>query len=74
MLKVRWNPESQTWEHVRDPRRAQAKWDKRHLVTVSTHLTRRQWEALRRICARNHVTVYAIVREFLLQYIRAHDA
>jgi|GEM_PF-3132614 len=71
MLKVRRN-EAGEWVPVKDPRRAQAKWDRRHMVTVSTHLTRRQWQTLRKVCERNHVTVYALVRDFLLAYIRAH--
>lgn len=71
MLKVRLN-EAGEWVPMPNPRRAQAKWDRRHLITVSTHLTRKQRDSLCKICNRQHVTVYALVRDFLLDYIRAH--
>lgn len=58
----------------RYPREPQARWDKRHLVTVSTHLTKLQWERLRYHCACDGVTVYALVREYLLRYISDRDA
>lgn len=55
-------------------RTAQAKWDKRHLLTVSTHLTRSQYDRLRYYTALNGVKPYAIVRDFLLRYIRQQEA
>ena len=54
-------------------RKPQAKWDKRHLVTVSTHLTRAQWRRLQRCVAREHTTIYRLVREFLLRFIDASE-
>ena len=47
----------------------QAKWDRRHLVTVSTHLTRKQYAQLRRCLAYDQIRVYRLVRKFLLDYI-----
>ena len=47
----------------------QAKWDKRHLVTVSTHLTEEQYQNLRALCVLNHDKPYFIVRRALLTYI-----
>ncbi|MBQ6116399.1 MAG: hypothetical protein IJL08_03640 [Oscillospiraceae bacterium] len=54
-------------------RKPQAKWDRRHLITISTHLTREQHRRLKRCCARQHVTVYRLVREFLLAFIAEWD-
>ena len=53
------------------PRPRQAKWDRRHLVTVGTHLTQEQYDLLRAACEANHTTPYYIVRGYLLEYINA---
>lgn len=58
----------------RYPRKPQARWDKRYLITVSTHLTRSQWERLKYHCACDGIAVYALVREYLLRYIHTKDA
>ena len=50
-------------------RTAQAKWDRRHLITVSTHLTRAQYARLRRCVAYDGTRIYRLVRRFLLNYI-----
>lgn len=55
------------------PRKRQSLWDKRHLITVSTHLTARQYELLRAACRANNTTPYAIVRDFLFGYIDAAE-
>lgn len=52
-------------------RARQARWDRRRLVTVGTHLTREQHELLRLACEVNHTTPYHIVRAYLLEYIAA---
>ena len=57
----------------RYPRKAQAKWDKRRLITVSTHLTRKQWERLKYHCACDGKPAYALVRDYLLKYIHDRD-
>ena len=46
------------------------KWDSRNLRTISTHLRSDEAEELRRICSTQHVTPYAMVREYLRDYIR----
>ena len=48
----------------------QSKWDRRNLRTVSTHVTTREAEALRRICGRRGTTPYALLRRFVRQVIR----
>lgn len=54
-------------------RHKQALWDKRHLITVSTHLTTAQYDLLRAACRADATTPYRIVRNFLLNYIEAAD-
>lgn len=48
------------------------KWDSRNLRTVSTHLRTEEAEELRQICALQHLTPYALVREWLRDYIKQH--
>lgn len=48
------------------------KWDSRNLRTISTHLRTDEAEELRRICAAQHVTPYAMIREYLRDYIKQH--
>ena len=50
----------------------QAKWDRRHLVTVSTHLTEAQYNILRAVCTIKRVTPYEICRKALLDFISGH--
>lgn len=50
-------------------RERQAKWDRRHLVTVSTHLTEAQYLTLRAICTIKRITPYEICRKALLDFI-----
>ena len=50
----------------------QAKWDRRHLVTVSTHLTEAQYNILRAVCTIKRVTPYEICRKALLDFIGGH--
>lgn len=59
-------------EHFK--RKAQAKWDRRHLFTVSTHLTTQQHDRLRHACACKGTIPYRLVRDFLLSYIRSVEA
>lgn len=48
----------------------QGRWDKRYLVTVSTHLTRREYDVLMGVCAALGTKPYAIVRDYLREYCR----
>lgn len=50
-------------------RKPQAKWDKHHLFTVSTHLTTKQYERLKRCAARDGVKVYRLLWLFLQDYM-----
>ena len=50
-------------------RQRQAKWDKRHLMTVSTHLTMEEYARLQAVCAVTRERPYRILREHLLKYI-----
>ena len=54
-------------------RKRQSRWDRRHLVTVSTHLTDREHDLLRAACRADNTTPYAIVRDFLYAYIDAAE-
>ena len=54
-------------------RQRQAKWDKRHLMTVSTHLTMEEYARLQAVCAVTRERPYRILREFLLQYIEGEE-
>ena len=50
-------------------RKRQAKWDKRHLMTVSTHLNVEEYARLQAVCEVTRERPYRIMREYLLQYI-----
>ena len=52
-------------------RERQSKWDRRHLVTVSTHLNDRDYDLLRAACRADYTTPYKLVRDFLQGYIEA---
>lgn len=52
-------------------RERQSKWDRRHLVTVSTHLNDREYDLLRAACRADCTTPYKLVRDFLQGYIEA---
>ena len=52
-------------------RERQSKWDRRHLVTVSTHLNDRDYDLLRAACRADCTTPYKLVRDFLQDYIEA---
>lgn len=54
-------------------RQRQSRWDRRHLVTVSTHLTARQHEILTAACRAEGTTPYRIVRDFLQEYVDAAE-
>ena len=49
----------------------QARWDRRNLVTVSTHVSREQAARFRKACAIAGATPYHVLREFIMSY---HDA
>lgn len=51
------------------PRHRQARWDRLHLVTVSTHLTALQYVMVREACKRKGVTMYAFLRRALLDLV-----
>lgn len=48
-------------------RSRQAKWDKRNLRTVSTHVSLEQADRFRRACSRNRTTPYAALRDYVLR-------
>lgn len=50
-------------------RKPQAKWDRRHLVTVSTHLTTAQYKRLKHCAARDGIKVYRLLWIFLQDYM-----
>jgi hypothetical protein len=50
--------------------RRQSSWDRRHLATLSTHVTSSQAEAFRAACRANAVRPYVALRDFVLQYTR----
>lgn len=52
-------------------RSSQSKWDRRNLVTVSTHLTRIEYEALRIVCNLQSITPYRLLHSYLKNYIRS---
>lgn len=47
------------------PAKRQRKWDKKHLRTVSTKVSRREYEHLKALCAARCTTVYAVTQELL---------
>lgn len=53
-------------------RERQEAWDRRHLRTVSTHLTVQEADALDVICGINRVTKYDLLHGFLLDYLEAN--
>ena len=50
-------------------RQRQAKWDKRHLMTVGTHLTMEEYARLQAVCAVTRERPYHLMRTFLLNHI-----
>ena len=40
-------------------------WDKRYLITVSTHILRKDKIALEEYCHRNHTTPYNLLKSYL---------
>ena len=52
-------------------RERQSKWDRRHLVTVSTHLNDRDYDLLKAACRADCTTPYKLVRDFQHGYIEA---
>ena len=48
----------------------QARWDKVHLRTVSTHLTYQEWATLRAICEAEGTKPYRLLRDYLREYMR----
>lgn len=55
-------------------RERQARWDRRHLVTVSTHLTEGEYWELRALCAAEGRKPYELLRTYLLAYMAARRA
>ncbi len=53
-------------------RTRQARWDRRNLRTVSTHLTTKQAALLKMICYTNHTTPYRLLRTVSLAYINRY--
>lgn len=51
----------------------QARWDARHLRTVSTHVPPEEAAQFRRACSAKGVTAYAVLRAFVQAYV-ATDA
>lgn len=49
----------------KSPPKRQRKWDKKHLRTVSTKVTRREYEELKALCNARCTTVYAVMQELL---------
>lgn len=54
-------------------RNRQAKWDKLHLRTVSTHLTYKEWARLRAICDAEGKTPYRLLQDYLRHYMDAAE-
>ena len=50
--------------------RRQSRWDRRHLATLSTHVTLSEAEAFRAACRANAVRPYVAIKEFVRQYTR----
>lgn len=50
-------------------RKAQAKWDRQHLRTVSTKLDRATYEELKAVCDRWNMTPYAVLRRLLITHV-----
>ena len=60
------------WE--RYERERQAKWDRRNLRTVSTHLTVKEARELKEFCQRRGISQYALVRRLLREAMAADRA
>ena len=60
------------WE--RYERERQAKWDRRNLRTVSTHLTVKEARELKEFCQRRGISQYALVRRLLREAMAADGA
>lgn len=60
------------WE--RYERERQAKWDRRNLRTVSTHLTVKEARELKEFCQRRGISPYALVRRLLREAMAADGA
>ena len=54
-------------------RKRQAMWDKRHLKTVSCHLTYAEWARLRAICNATGTKPYRLIRDYLRHYMDAAE-
>lgn len=48
----------------------QARWDKDHLRTVSTHLTYQEWATLQALCEAEGTKPYRLLRNYLREYMR----
>lgn len=57
-------------EKQRRRRDRQIEWDRRHLRTVSTHLTRMEADALDVVCRMNRTTKYNLLHDFLIDYLK----
>lgn len=55
-------------------RTRQAKWDRRNLRTVSTHLTVGEAKTLHRICSEAGISRYHLLHWFLISIIRHPEA
>lgn len=51
-------------------RRRQRRWDDRGLVTVSTHLTRREYEIVKAVLAMTGQTIYGALQDALRESVR----
>lgn len=54
-------------------RQRQKRWDKRRLRTISTHISLRDYEALRWRCEREGTTPYKVLQEAVERYLTAGD-
>ena len=50
---------------------ARARWDRRHLVTMTTKLRRREAQELRLFCEAANTTPYALMRKLLREWSEA---
>ena len=55
---------------MRFERTRQSHWDKRYLVTVSTHLTRQQYDIVKAVCQARGTKPYRLMRDCLLEYAK----
>ena len=54
-------------------RNRQRTWDKKHLRTVSTHLTYKDWARLQMICEAEGTKPYRLLRDYLKHYMAAAE-